>query len=211
MKMNSVWTEETGRTTLIVDLDTVGKNFANIRKSLPGLEVFAVVKADACGTGAERVAKVLADSGADGFAVSCLSEAVPRRVSLEPAMRLVSRLASVRRMKKGSFLGYSRTCHLKEDTLAGLVAAGYADGVPPALSDRGDMLFRGKRCPVLGRISMDYTAISLQEFAGEKELPQVGRRSCSGGDPETGKSPLMTGRNSNTPIPARSSVPFPQE
>ncbi|MDD5728458.1 MAG: alanine racemase C-terminal domain-containing protein [Victivallales bacterium] len=41
------------------------------------------------------------------------------------------------------------------------MAAGYADGIPLALSNRGGVLIRGKRCPILGRISMDYATVDL--------------------------------------------------
>lgn len=335
-------TGEDCRTALIVDLDTVRENYINIRKHMKEMEVFAVIKADAYGTGAEEVAKALLDVDVSGFAVSCLDEALPlvqyhkpihilgavfdfelpaavenglilsipdvetakrisqeavkqnkkvecyikldtgmgrfgmtpeeaeikipeilncphidccgifshlpaagngeedpenklqeerflslleklakrsitfrhihfsnspgmnccdfvrkkpftrariglclhglyddgaRSVPLQPTMKLVSTLASVRMMKKDSSIGYSRTCRLKEDTLVGLVAAGYADGVPLALSNAGSVLFRGKKCPILGRISMDYTAISLQAFVSEKEnMPQIGEK-----------------------------------
>jgi alanine racemase len=44
----------------------------------------------------------------------------------------------------------------------GVVAAGYADGLPLALSNRGYLLVHGKPCLVLGRVSMDYTTVSLE-------------------------------------------------
>jgi alanine racemase len=43
----------------------------------------------------------------------------------------------------------------------GTISAGYADGLPLALSNRGAVLVRGIACQVLGRVSMDYTTISL--------------------------------------------------
>jgi alanine racemase len=45
----------------------------------------------------------------------------------------------------------------------GTVAAGYADGLPLALSNRGYVIIRGKPCHILGRISMDYTTVSLAQ------------------------------------------------
>ncbi len=78
-----------------------------------------------------------------------------------PVVKLCSRLGAIRKMPCGYSIGYERTCTLQKDSLVGIIAAGYADGVPLALSNRGFVSFRGKRCPVLGRVSMDYTAILL--------------------------------------------------
>ena len=45
----------------------------------------------------------------------------------------------------------------------GVISAGYADGLPLALSNRGCVLIRGHQCPVLGRVSMDYTSVALDQ------------------------------------------------
>ena len=44
---------------------------------------------------------------------------------------------------------------------ASFVAAGYADGIPLNLSNRGYVIIRGQLCPIIGRISMDYTTVRL--------------------------------------------------
>ena len=83
-------------------------------------------------------------------------------VAVRPVAALRTRLVSIRRLPAGTSIGYGRTCRLERDTTVGVVAAGYADGMPLALSNHGRILLRGKACPVLGRISMDYTTISLE-------------------------------------------------
>jgi alanine racemase len=85
-----------------------------------------------------------------------------RMFGLEPVVSLKTRLASVRRLPAGSSIGYGRTCRLMKDTLVGTIAAGYADGLPLALSNRGYVLINGQLCPVIGRVSMDYTTVSLE-------------------------------------------------
>lgn len=77
------------------------------------------------------------------------------------ALTLKARIGAVRQMPAGSFLSYSRTCQLKKDTVVGVVCAGYADGIPQILSNKGEMLVGGKRCPILGRVCMDYTLLDL--------------------------------------------------
>lgn len=84
-----------------------------------------------------------------------------RSMNLEPVLELKTRLAAVRKLPAGSTIGYGRTYRLMQDTLVGTIAAGYADGLPLALSNRGYVLIRGHLCPVLGRVSMDYTTVSL--------------------------------------------------
>jgi alanine racemase len=85
-----------------------------------------------------------------------------RTVDLRPVAALRTRLVSIRRLPAGTSIGYGRTCVLERETLVGVVAAGYADGMPLALSNHGRILLRGRACPVLGRISMDYTTLSLE-------------------------------------------------
>lgn len=85
-----------------------------------------------------------------------------RSMNLEPVLELKTRLAAVRKLPAGSTIGYGRTYRLMKDTLIGTIAAGYADGLPLALSNRGYVLIRGHLCPVLGRVSMDYTTVSLE-------------------------------------------------
>jgi len=86
-----------------------------------------------------------------------------RALDLKSILTLKTRLTSVRRLPKGMTIGYGCTCTLAEDTLVGTISAGYADGLPLALSNRGHVLVRGRPCPVLGQVSMDYTTVSLEQ------------------------------------------------
>ena len=87
---------------------------------------------------------------------------VHQSMRLAPVVELKTRLAAVRMLAAGSCIGYGRMHRLQKDTRVGTIAAGYADGLPLALSNRGYVLVNGVLCPVLGRISMDYTTISLE-------------------------------------------------
>ena len=80
-----------------------------------------------------------------------------------PVLSLKTRLVAVRDMPAGRSIGYSATYRLDKPTRVGTIAAGYADGFPLALSNRGHVLIRGKTCPIIGRISMDYTTIDLSQ------------------------------------------------
>lgn len=86
-----------------------------------------------------------------------------RALRLRSVLTLKSRLTAVRTLPPGTGIGYGHTCRLARHTRVGVVSAGYADGLPLALSNRGYLLIRGVPCPVLGRVSMDYTTVSLED------------------------------------------------
>ena len=53
------------------------------------------------------------------------------------------------------------------------ISAGYADGLPLALTNRGKVIIGGKMCPVIGRISMDYTTVDVSAVADVKAGDEV--------------------------------------
>ncbi|MBR7128212.1 MAG: alanine racemase [Lentisphaeria bacterium] len=100
-------------------------------------------------------------------------------MTLKGCVELKTYLSSIRTLKAGSALGYGRMHKLKKDSLVGTIAAGYADGLPLALSNRGYVLINGVLCPVLGRISMDYTTVLLDNVPQVKlgdEVVCIGRQ-----------------------------------
>ena len=86
-----------------------------------------------------------------------------RRMSLRSILTLKTRLAAVRSLPAGCTIGYGATYRLPRDMRVGTISAGYADGLPLALSNRGTVLIRGRSCPILGRISMDYATVALDQ------------------------------------------------
>lgn len=79
------------------------------------------------------------------------------------------RIVSVRTLPAGHSVGYSATYVTKRPTRIGTLAAGYADGLPLALSNSFHVLVGGVRCPIVGRISMDYTTIDLTDAPDAKQ------------------------------------------
>ncbi len=80
---------------------------------------------------------------------------------LEPALAYESRLVVARTIAAGSAVGYGSSYHAPRDMRVGVVPAGYADGVPRALSNRGAFLVDGALCPIVGRVAMNATEIDL--------------------------------------------------
>ncbi|MCS6971087.1 MAG: alanine racemase [Planctomycetota bacterium] len=83
---------------------------------------------------------------------------------LTPALRWVSSLALVKHLPRGHGISYNRQYVLTRDSLTGIVPVGYADGYPIALSNCGSVLIQGHRCPVLGRVTMDYLIVDLTDL-----------------------------------------------
>jgi len=82
-------------------------------------------------------------------------------LDLRPAMSLWSRVVQVRDVPAGVTVSYGRTHRTAAPTRIATVAIGYGDGYPRLLSNRGEMLVGGRRCPVVGHVTMDYTMIDV--------------------------------------------------
>jgi alanine racemase len=84
-----------------------------------------------------------------------------RSYRLAPTLTLKTALLARRKLPAGYTIGYGGSHTLFRDTWVGTVPAGYADGVPLAASNSGEVLIRGKACPIIGRVSMDYLTVNL--------------------------------------------------
>jgi alanine racemase len=83
---------------------------------------------------------------------------------LKPAMTWKTRISLVREMPKGSSISYGRTFITPHAMRVATLSAGYADGYPWPLSNRGaSVLVRGQRCALLGRVTMDLMLIDVSE------------------------------------------------
>jgi alanine racemase len=88
-------------------------------------------------------------------------------IPLQPVMSFKSRLVQVRDLPAGVPISYSRTFVTSRPTRTGVVAVGYGHGYSWLLSNRGHMLVRGRRVPILGRVTMDLTMVDVTD------LPEV--------------------------------------
>ena len=85
----------------------------------------------------------------------------PADHGLEPAMRLSSYVADVKRFEPGDSAGYGRSWTASESTWVGVLPIGYGDGVRRSLSNNAEVLVRGRRHPLVGTVSMDNITIDL--------------------------------------------------
>jgi alanine racemase len=90
-------------------------------------------------------------------------------VVLEPALTVRARLARVHPIGPGATVGYGRTYQAPGPRTIALVPMGYADGYHRVLSGRAQVLVGGRRCPVVGRISMDQLTVDVSAVPGVRE------------------------------------------
>ena len=92
---------------------------------------------------------------------------VKRSVARRPALSLKSHVARVKVLLPGSAISYGRTYVTSVSTKVALIPVGYGDGYRRALSNKGSVLIRGQRAPIVGRVCMD------QCMADVSHIPDV--------------------------------------
>jgi len=83
-------------------------------------------------------------------------------LGLRPAMRLESRLIKIQDVAAGETIGYGGLYHCAEAMRVGVVAVGYADGLHRVTRTGAPLLIRGRRVPLIGRVSMDMITVDLR-------------------------------------------------
>ncbi|MGA7615781.1 MAG: alanine racemase [Thermoanaerobaculia bacterium] len=85
---------------------------------------------------------------------------------LEPLMRWRTEVARLKTLPPGSSVGYGRTFQTRRTTRVATLPVGYADGYDRLLSNRAEVLIRGRRVAVIGRVSMDLITIDVTDVEG---------------------------------------------
>jgi alanine racemase len=80
---------------------------------------------------------------------------------IEPVVRLDVAVIQTRTVPAGTRVGYGGAHVTSAETRLATIAAGYADGLPRSLSDRGAVFFDGVRLPIVGRVSMDSITVDI--------------------------------------------------
>lgn len=117
-----------------------------------------------------------------GLALYGLAAGVSSQLQLQPVMSLLSHVALIKTIPAGSHVSYGATFTAKRATKLAVVPIGYADGYPFRVSGKASVLVRGKRLPVLGRVTMDMIMCDLTdlpEAAVGDEVVLLGRQGGS--------------------------------
>jgi alanine racemase len=97
------------------------------------------------------------------------SEDVQKTVKLTPAYSFKTRIVFLKELLQGKDIGYGRTYTTKKKrTVVASLPVGYADGYNRLLSNKGEVLVKGKRFPIIGRICMDQCIIDVTDLSQVK-------------------------------------------
>jgi alanine racemase len=89
-----------------------------------------------------------------------------REYGLRPLMKVRTEVLAVRGMRPGTPVSYGRTFVTRRESKIAVVPVGYADGYNRLFSNNADMLVRGRRVPVAGRVCMDLTMLDVTDIEG---------------------------------------------
>lgn len=88
-------------------------------------------------------------------------DTTPKSVPLSPGLSFFTRVSFLKRITKGTPVGYGGTWRAPEDTYIATIPAGYADGFNRLFSNKGRVLIRGRSYPIVGRVCMDQSMVNL--------------------------------------------------
>jgi alanine racemase len=92
------------------------------------------------------------------------SRATPPPPAVQPAMRLVTAIAQLRTIPVGATVGYGATWRAERESRVAVLPCGYADGLPRRASGHAEAAIRGRRVPLVGRISMDIALADVTDL-----------------------------------------------
>ncbi|MDR1433783.1 alanine racemase [Candidatus Endomicrobiellum devescovinae] len=89
-----------------------------------------------------------------------------RFLKLKPVLSWKTKITFLKKVPAGFSVSYGRTFVTSKTSIIATLPVGYADGLNRLLSNRGDVLVGGKRCPIVGRITMDMTMVDVSDVKG---------------------------------------------
>lgn len=107
------------------------------------------------------------------------SREVIKSIPVVPALTLKTEIGFLKEAPKGRSISYGRSYITYRDTKVATIPIGYGDGYSRLLSNRGEVLVRGQRAPVIGNVTMDQTMIDVGHIPGVQvgdEVVLVGRQ-----------------------------------
>jgi alanine racemase len=101
-----------------------------------------------------------------------------RQLLLKPVLSWKTRIAQLKKVPKGSFIGYGCTYRTNRETVLAVLPVGYSDGYRRALSNSSYVLIKGERAPLRGRVAMNFIMADVTDIPGvglEEEAVLIGR------------------------------------
>jgi alanine racemase len=100
------------------------------------------------------------------YGLTPFDRVVSKALKLKPVLSWKARIINLRKVSAGFCVSYGRTFVTNKASIIAVIPVGYADGYSRVLSNKADVLVRGKRCPIAGRITMDMMMIDVTGVKG---------------------------------------------
>ncbi len=155
------------------------REFSGIRRELAGLGVrpalvhFSSTNAIAYPRRDAWLSLVRPGHAIYGYVSPARGEAPPPVLMVTPALSWRTRIISVKDVSAGSKVGYGGSFVTPSPMRLAVLAAGYADGVPHRLSNKGEVIAGGRFAPIVGTVSMDLTTIDITNSPGMEPGDEV--------------------------------------
>ena len=88
------------------------------------------------------------------------------KIKLHPVLSWRAAVTETKRLRAGDYVGYDLAERVPQETTMAVLPVGYWHGFPRVLSFLGEVVIRGKRARVLGRVSMDMTVVAVSRHGG---------------------------------------------
>ena len=95
------------------------------------------------------------------------------KIILKPVLTWKTKIAQIKILPKGNTIGYGLTYKTTKTTKVALIPQGYSDGVDRHLSNKGTVLIRGTKCPILGRVMMNMFSVDVSHLPKVKIEDEV--------------------------------------
>ena len=179
--------------------------FSGVSQSLTAAGVPAACRHAASSAAVLRRTATHLDMVRPGLALYGVAPAPDLQKGLIPALQLKTQVIFLKDFGPGTPIGYERTHITSKRTRIATLPVGYNDGYPFRLGGRGEVLIRGRRAPVVGRVSMDYTMVDVGKIPGVSVGDEVVLLGTSGD--ETVTAAELAERAGTIPGPYTCSTP----
>ncbi|MFU8816399.1 MAG: alanine racemase [Pseudomonadales bacterium] len=132
------------------------ERLARVRELFPGVPVSIGNSA-----GVLQGASFAGDLGRPGIGLYGGNPWLSTPSPVRPVVTLEGRILQLRKVASGETIGYGASFTAARPMEIAVVGVGYGDGLPRLLSNRGEAALDGRRCPIVGRVSMDLTTVDV--------------------------------------------------
>jgi alanine racemase len=103
-----------------------------------------------------------------------MTKTYEEKVKLRPILAWKTIITEIKKLPKGSYIGYNRSEQLARDSLVAVCPVGYWHGYPGSLSGKGVVLVQGKPAKILGKVSMDMITIDCTDIYDDIDKAHLG-------------------------------------